>query len=967
MIKRLLILCGLMTLAVPGFGALNVVQPVYDSPHVWKQSPAGLVVKASFDVGSAGDFHATFDGKPVDMTVEKTKAVVWLPLMGKDGILKITSDKGVSVVDQVYTPLIDNDWGYFAGGTIHIICSSHQDIAWMNTPDTCREERIHKIIAPALDMMKTDKKFAFDMEQTLNLMEFLDAYPDRKQEVIDRYKEGRFTWGATFVQPYEGMESGEMLVRQAYFGRKWIKENLPGCDEHTAYNMDVPGRTWQMPQILAKSGIKNLFISRMREGMYDWYSPDGSKIFTFTPGNYGWDVVFWRFFDDDAITALHKLQERAKYWSAYYKEHNIPPDYAVVVSNDAAGPTNYSKVVDEWNKIAAMAGGKLPKLKHSSAEEYFNAVNVPSAKPEVVKGERPDLWLYIHGPAHYEAISAMRRASVLLPAAESFSTFDALLKNSFDKYPAKELSDAWMSVIYPDHGWGGLHGEITDSIFREKYNYAEKVGREKLNSALTDIAAQTSAAQNAILVFNDLGWTRDDVARIAMPAGMKAQDYMVADENGTAVASQVSGDDLVVWATNIPAMGYRTFYLKKRTATPAQTAASAPAVVVTANSVDNRFYRIVLGNGGIVEMFDKELGRNVIRTDRFAAGDILSMSYEGNGAGEFDQITPINVMGLTEITSTGQLNPRLTPLKNGSMWKVTEDGPLFTTFEARSKQKFNSLVQRVRVYHVTKKVDFDVVVENFTGEHNRQFRIALPVDMDKDKFVINYEVPMGVMQVGRDEMKGSPGGWGWFGTYRQEPSEINPREVMNFISANGQGFGVTMSSCVAVADWIDPTRESADYPVLQGILLSSHKSCHGLGNWYEQKGTHSFSFSVTSHKEGWENGYHFGVAANHPMHVVVKQSKDKGKLPASMSFASISDPMVNFSTIKKADNSNDVIVRFVDMKGRDGNVTLNFWKPIGSAIATNLVEEPGKDAPVAGGKLNVDVGHNSIETYKLKF
>ena len=44
----------------------------------------------------------------------------------------------------------------------------------------------------------------------------------------------------------------QQLVRQAYYGRKWIRENLPGCDDRVANNMDVPKRTWQMPQILAR-------------------------------------------------------------------------------------------------------------------------------------------------------------------------------------------------------------------------------------------------------------------------------------------------------------------------------------------------------------------------------------------------------------------------------------------------------------------------------------------------------------------------------------------------------------------------------------------------------------------------------------------------------------------------------------------------------------------------------------------
>ena len=53
-------------------------------------------------------------------------------------------------------------------------------------------------------------------------------------------------------------------------------------------------------------------------------------------------------------------------------------------------------------------------------------------------GERPDIWLYITGATHHEAFSAKREASVLLPAAEIFSTVDALLSGGIKKYPAAE-------------------------------------------------------------------------------------------------------------------------------------------------------------------------------------------------------------------------------------------------------------------------------------------------------------------------------------------------------------------------------------------------------------------------------------------------------------------------------------------------------------------------------------------------
>ena len=142
--------------------------------------------------------------------------------------------------------------------------------------------------------------------------------------------------------------------------------------------------------------------------------------------------------------------------------------------------------------------------------------------------------------------------------------------------------------------------------------------------------------------------------------------------------------------------------------------------------------------------------------------------------------------------------------------------------------------QIITVYHQIKKIDFEYEIPDWPGFHNRQIRAVFPLAMSDAQ--VTYDVPMGIVNVNKDELNMSPRGWSWEGTYRQMPREIHPREIENFISASDGNFGVTLSTNLAVADWIDPGRESVDYPVLQGILLSSHKSCHYLGNWYHQEG-----------------------------------------------------------------------------------------------------------------------------------
>ena len=87
---------------------------------------------------------------------------------------------GGKCISSVRIPApVRKDWGGFQNGEIHIIQSSHQDIAWMETPEYCRNERIEDIIIPALDIMREDPDCIFEMEQTLNLMEFLEAHPER--------------------------------------------------------------------------------------------------------------------------------------------------------------------------------------------------------------------------------------------------------------------------------------------------------------------------------------------------------------------------------------------------------------------------------------------------------------------------------------------------------------------------------------------------------------------------------------------------------------------------------------------------------------------------------------------------------------------------------------------------------------------------------------------------------------------
>ncbi len=209
--------------------------------------------------------------------------------------------------------------------------------------------------------------------------------------------------------------------------------------------------------------------------------------------------------------------------------------------------------------------------------------------------------------------------------------------------------------------------------------------------------------------------------------------------------------------------------------------------------------------------------------------------------------------------------------------------------------------------------------------------------------------------------------------YTTACSEVHPREVIDWFSASDGDYGVTISSSVAVFDWIDPGDNPAEYPVLQPLLLASRKSCHWEGNWYLQTGDHRFSFSLFSHEGDWRESWKAGSSAAQPLTVVTEKATvsetapaNNADLPERYSFASLEADNVYISTIKKCDDDDSVIVRLCEIEGKDAASSLSWFEGIGSAEHTNIIEEEGSPLAPSGGKLPVKVGHHAIETFKLR-
>lgn len=873
----------------------------------------------------------------------------------KDGKKYTLGDTYISVAEGNKI----NKWDYFAGGEEFIISSSHNDIAWKDSPAKTIEWRDKGAITPALERMKNRDDVYFDMECVLYLHEYLERQPQRQEEVYKKTASGNLGWGATYNQPYESLLSGEQLVREVYLGAKEIRKMIPGATARVAYSPDVPGRAIQMPQILAKANVPYFLISRFEASLFHWVSPDGSSILCWSVGGYG--NTYGRLRRVSLTDEfLNVMGNTSKMWQPFYEKHNIPPIAGIYYSADYIGPFDGDKFIDSTkmirnkmkeNGLNEASPYFMPTFKYSSTEKFLDKIAQSDAQLDTIKGERPNVWAYINGPTHHKAIDSKRSAGILLPAAEVFTTVSSILKGSFTDYQQKEFNEAWAASIYDDHGWGGYNGHITDEVFKEKLDFAKEQGHKLLDIALTEISDKVNTNDQkgqAIILYNALSWKRTDPVEVKIKS--KDDNFGIIDYSGKKVAHQIisneNGEYLISFiAENVPSFGYKTYYVSGS----GKAEKTTNALVADNLQYENEFYRLKFGNGGLDQIFDKQLNQELIKRDKFKAGEIFTMQSVGSGTNDPAEIhvRELEMYGFDKVSL------------HGTAWKLAANGSVYAKYEVEQQLEHCSVKEQIIVYHKIKRIDFKVSLLGWDGTKYREFRLALPLNMNMKDSKVTYEVPMGTVTIGKDEIESGAGE-----NYTSESKNIRCREVQNFISTNNSNFGVTMSSSVAVFDRIDPTDNPVDYAIIQPVLLASRRSAHGEGNWYLQEGDHNYSFSIFSHEAGWENGYKQAIQANNPIIPVFSKSK-KGNLPAEKSFFSVSTNNILISTIKKCEDDNSVVVRLYDIEGKDSNVTLNTFFPIDRGEHTNIIENAGKTINTSEKLLETKIGHHAIETFKL--
>ncbi|MDA0578769.1 MAG: glycosyl hydrolase-related protein, partial [Verrucomicrobia bacterium] len=125
-------------------------------------------------------------------------------------------------------------------------------------------------------------------------------------------------------------------------------------------------------------------------------------------------------------------------------------------------------------------------------------------------------------------------------------------------------------------------------------------------------------------------------------------------------------------------------------------------------------------------------------------------------------------------------------------------------------------------------------------------------------------------------------------------------------------------------------------------------------------GQHHFAFAVMPHAGNWRDA---GVVAeayrfNNPLRFLAAPG-------LTATFASVDNPNLILETIKRAEDSDAVILRFYEAHGARGEATVTLSRDFKTATRCNILEDDGDPLPLAGRTLRVTYSPHELISVKL--
>ncbi|MDD2707600.1 MAG: glycoside hydrolase family 38 C-terminal domain-containing protein [Verrucomicrobiae bacterium] len=850
--------------------------------------------------------------------------------------------------------------------TLHLTPGSHFDLGWCASPAECLAYS-DEILKKAVDAITGSyPRYRFTIEYAYFLRHFLNSRPGYRNRVRRLLHNKKLQVCATMTGAIEQILGGELLIRQITFAKHWLKQEF-NLEVNTCQHSDLPGHTCQMPQILAKAGVKHITYSRFHPPvpLFRWQAPDGSQVIAAHQSfGYNWGMLFRRDLEEVKATLPLQIEKLRRQWPCrnvlMSEEQDLfMPDPGVVLASS------------EWNKTQS---GSVVMV--STVDDFFKSVvaELGMKKLPVYQGEMPYAFYSI--PAFEpETYKEARFAENALLTAEKVLAMKSIF--GLGRFPHAEMNESWEKLFYAqDHNVGGRHGQINDEVRTQKGKCAritaEELSRGGMVSTMTQIAYGKGMG-DPVVVFNPLSWKRADLVEFDFELGRACpKDLEFRDSRGKIMRSVVLNHEsaadgridfeernssrirLLLETKGIPSIGYKVFYISEKKALAKRAADIGTRKNPRVFDFENRYFKLTIAGGMPRKCVWKRTGINLIRSQWGGFGDIVVKEDT-----RWDLEDAIDEHARFGIAGWGGDPGKIQENFTGKEWRffenpvaldVIEANPLRTIIKLTGRVSNSTVEQFITLYEKSEKIDIRIDID-WEGRKNTMVEGVFPFNIRLARTL--YEVPFGSIEMEKDEMPG---------TYRGSGG----RFVQNWINVSNDRHNIVFC-----------TRNCSHR--LQGatifpILLRTAYSCGTPYYWYENKGRHRFDFSIVprSGKASRSFCVQRGMEFNQRLLVgemvtirPIMPMKDGAALPEEESLASVDRTNVVLSSLKPPEMGSGWEMRLFEVDGRGCKVCVSLMAPIERAWETSLMGNRIKPLKVRGHKIELNVTPFGIHTIRF--
>ena len=813
---------------------------------------------------------------------------------------------------------------------IYCVGHTHIDCAWLWTLRVTEDKAVRSF-STVLELMKEYPEYVFMSSQPQLYKYVKKNAPDVYEQIKERVKEGRWEPdGGMFVEADCNIASGEALVRQFVHGQRFFKEEF-GVDNEILWLPDVFGYSAALPQILQKCGIPYFMttkiswneFNKMPYDTFEWEGIDGSRVLT--------HFVPTRDYNKAAVEGGTETEHFTTYngyinpsqmkgaWARYSQKYlNEEVLCSFGFGDGGGGPTK--DMLENQRRLAKGLPG-MPRTKMSTAKEFFHVLDKHVTGKKYLPTWVGELYLEYHRGTYTSMARNKkfnRKAEFAYQNEEMYAMLDA--QTAGGAYPEKELHEGWEVILRNQ-----FHDILPGSSIKEVYDdsKAEYEGIFAENKALTDatlahIAAGVKAPKHSLVVYNPNSAAAYDLVTFTVPEGM-GEPAVYDGETKLAVQKTADGA-YVFFAASVPGKGYKTYNVKE------EAADTTPTMEVSTKVMENEFFKVEYNEKGqFAKIYDKKAERDVLKPGE--AGNVI-VSYE-------DRPHNYDAWDVNNYYTEKSWD-----IDQVSAMEVVENGPVRACVKVERKYLDSTITQFIYLYHDIPRIDIKNVID--WKEHQIFVKDYFPIDVHTNE--ATFDIQYG--NVKRD-------------THDNTSWDFAKFEVCHhkWMDVSEDGYGVSMlNDC------------KYGVGVRNGVIGMSMLKSAIHPNPEADKELHEFTYSIYPHQGGWREAGTVKQAyqINNPLTCSWKENEG-GTLAPEYSLVSSDQDNAVIEVVKKAEDSDAVIVRLYECYNRRTPVTLIFGKELTSVVECNMMEEGADPVEFTGNQATFEMKPYEIKTLKVTF